>query len=122
MSRKKETRVNLPDGSILVKDANLKEYPDALIFDRKDTSYLWCLHCHRAYQKSSFRIDTENELLMCPYPDCDGDYNLDGWHWSNFIEWYNYPVDPIEGVIYPHYPTDEDFVRLGIKTGSEGRR
>jgi hypothetical protein len=73
----------------------------------------WCLHCERAYPASRYRtevskgIDGETVVLkMCPYEGCGGSTYLDGWHWSEIRRANpSYPREPVEGVVYPLYPT-----------------
>lgn len=97
-----EKRLELLDGSILVQDADLADYPDAHVFERNG-DYLYCILCKRAYPRNKFRIDVLYDLMMCPYPDCEGDYNIDGWEWKQYRENCDdsfMPEIPIEGVRY----------------------
>ena len=65
--------------------------------------WMWCLHCERVYKKEEFRL--VDDMIMCPYMDCDGDIPFDSWEWEEICK-YNpgYPKVPLVGVIYPLYP------------------
>lgn len=70
-------------------------------------TYLYCLHCERAYPKDKYRVMLGNQsssLQMCPYEDCDGDAVMDSWLWERITEENDeYPDIPKEGIIYPMY-------------------
>jgi len=75
--------------------------------------YKWCLHCQRAYSVGNFKYDEyeipEDDMvkLLCPYEDCDGDYWIDGWPWSEVSRENNYGEVPELGVVYPLYGMKE---------------
>jgi hypothetical protein len=74
------------------------------MFGVSQESFLWCLHCERAYPKDQIRIDPSWGLEMCHYKDCDGDAVLDAWAWSKFRDGRAaYPEQPEMGVNYPLY-------------------
>ena len=68
----------------------------------KESVYLWCLHCERAYRRGECR--EVDGLQMCPYEGCNGDTVMDGWSWGSVREQHpDYPVIPAKGVLYPLY-------------------
>ena len=72
---------------------------DKIFNEHKRSIYLWFLHCERTYKRGEFR--KLNELQMCPYEGCDGDTVIDAINWDEIREIHpNYPVIPIEDVIY----------------------
>jgi len=83
--------------------------PDALERDRlfeRDASadsYLYCIHCERAYERGYFR--QADSLQMCPYEGCDGDAVIDAWPWESIADSDNptYPATPELGKVYPMY-------------------
>ena len=72
----------------------------------KNSVFFWCLHCERTYRRGECReIDG---LQMCPYDGCDGDTFVDAWSWESIRNSNpEYPVIPLEGVVYPMYPDRE---------------
>jgi hypothetical protein len=74
------------------------------IFGVSPDSFLWCMHCERAYPKAQVRIDHRWGLEMCHYKDCDGDAVLDAWDWSRYRDGrQSLPEEPETGVTYPLY-------------------
>lgn len=76
-------------------------------FDEKSrSSYLWCLHCERTYERDQWRSD--GEYQMCFYADCGGDAVIGAKHWAQVRE-YNphYPEMREPGNVYPLYPAEE---------------
>lgn len=72
------------------------------VFEANEPTYLWCLHCERAYLRGKYR--QIRNLQMCPYADCDGDAVIDAWDWSTVREENpSYPEMPVEGAVYPLY-------------------
>lgn len=76
------------------------------IFRKSKSSYLYCIHCERAYLNGKFREVKDEEfgdiLQMCPYDGCDGDVVIDAWEWEQVIENHpEYPKVPEKGKIYP---------------------
>ncbi len=66
------------------------------------SDFAWCLHCERTYSRGLHRVVDDQE--MCPYPECDGDIDMDGWDWEQVrSENPDYTEIPIEGVIYPFH-------------------
>ena len=71
-------------------------------------TWLWCLHCERAYQLKDMRevphdlLPGEN-LQLCHYEDCDGDTVLDAWNWDELCKERGGPDVPERGVRYPLY-------------------
>lgn len=65
-------------------------------------SWLWCMHCERAYPLGSYRV--VEDLQLCPYAECRGDTILDLWPWVTVREENpQYPKVPELGVLYPLY-------------------
>lgn len=74
------------------------------MFDEGETpeTWLWCLHCERAYQLKDMR--RVRGLELCHYVDCDGDTIMDAWNWNELRERRgNLPEVPEKGVMYPLY-------------------
>jgi hypothetical protein len=74
-------------------------------------TWVWCLHCERAFRFRNAEIDSDG-LLMCAYfPECDGTA-LDYWPWSA-DDWArkmggqerpeHWPAVPMDGAVYPLY-------------------
>jgi len=72
-------------------------------FGTPDGTWLWCLHCERAYKSGEYR--ELRGLQMCPYEGCDGSTVMDGWDWKD-VRRANpaYPKEPERGKEYPLYP------------------
>ena len=75
------------------------------ILGTPDGTWLWCLHCERAYKSGEYReIDG---LQMCPYDECNGDTIGDGWPWKRVRgASREYPEEPERGKVYPLYPKE----------------
>ncbi len=73
------------------------------LFDRPAAAYtyLYCIHCERAYERGHFR--QVRSLQMCPYEGCDGDAVIDAWLWADIADERNpgYPAVPELGKVYP---------------------
>jgi hypothetical protein len=66
-------------------------------------SWVWCLHCERAYKVGEFR--TIKGIQYCPYEDCDGTTVMDAWSWDDFRNRIGvHPEEPEKDVRYVHYP------------------
>ena len=67
-------------------------------------TYMYCIHCQRAYKHGERRIQTNLKEYMdlCPYEDCEGDAVLDSKEWEDIRTYYpEYPEIPEKGVVYP---------------------
>lgn len=81
------------------------EYERWLVFGPRgetEDTWLWCLHCERAYQIKDIRVLPHPileglTLDLCAYEDCDGDSVTDAWSWPPFA---NVPNIPEKGVLY----------------------
>lgn len=62
--------------------------------------WIWCCHCERVY-RSSERVESD-ELLFCPYPDCDGDGIFDAWDYEEHRV-RHWPDVPVIGCVYHLY-------------------
>jgi hypothetical protein len=73
------------------------------VFGWKAGSWVWCLHCNRAYKVGEFR--TIKGLQYCPYEDCDGTTVLDAWLWEDLRKNTGiiHPEQPRKDVIYLQY-------------------
>lgn len=81
---------------IMITDESRIHNPD------KDSVFLWCLHCERAYRRGECR-EIEG-LQWCPYEDCNGDTFKDAMPWGRIRDTHpEYPVIPEEGKRYPLY-------------------
>lgn len=82
--------------------------------DGQPDTYLWCLHCERAYPNGEYR--QVGDLQMCPYAGCDGDAVFDAWRWTDVRDGHaTYPETPVEGLVYPLYGE-------GDTAGADGRK
>ncbi|HAC15274.1 MAG TPA: hypothetical protein DCE78_04935 [Bacteroidetes bacterium] len=94
----------------VVNGLNHEKYTEIFDTDRKEkeNGFKWCLHCNRAYLIGNFRYNKhdldETVAMLCPYDDCDGDYWMDGWGWSDIAHSNDYPSIPETGKIYSLYP------------------
>lgn len=64
--------------------------------------YFWCAHCARTYARGEYRV--VGDLQMCPYAECGGDALIDAWNWDLVRRDTDYPMHPVEGVVYPLPP------------------
>jgi hypothetical protein len=72
------------------------------VFGYHERTWVWCLHCQRAYQVGEYR--EKDDLQYCPYLDCDGDSVVDAWPWKRIKEIHpNYPDIPEKDKVYPLY-------------------
>ncbi len=64
--------------------------------------WMWCKRCHRCYLDGEFR--TVKGIKLCPYNNCLGLIEIDGWPWSRVLKGYAhvYPEIPERNVIYPN--------------------
>lgn len=76
---------------------------DSMGMGRTRDTWLWCLHCQRAYQIKDATFQCG--IAMCAYPGCDGDVIFDGWDWQAFGDdsGHGYPAIPEKGKLYPQY-------------------
>jgi hypothetical protein len=65
--------------------------------------WVWCLHCERVYRREEVRWDSENEVYLCAYEDCDGDALLDAWDYEERRVACGWPEVPQKGVVYRLY-------------------
>ncbi|HOI75765.1 MAG TPA: hypothetical protein PLO63_16610 [Syntrophales bacterium] len=62
-----------------------------------------CERCCRAYPVGSFKYNVKDadEMLFCPYPDCEGDYVMDSQPWETVYAMYSdLPEKPERGIVY----------------------
>ena len=74
-----------------------------MIMEHLGPGWVWCLHCERAYRRDEVRWDSENEVYLCAYEDCDGDALLDAWDYEERRVDCGWPEVPEKGVTYPLY-------------------
>lgn len=73
------------------------------IMEHLGPGWVWCLHCERVYQRNEVRWDSENEVYLCAYEDCDGDALLDAWDYEERRVACGWPEVPEKGVTYSLY-------------------
>lgn len=89
-----------PNATLILNSPETMEHFVIVAGPRK--SWLWCLHCERAYPLGSYRL--VEDLQMCPYSECRGDTVLDLWAWQKIREDNpHYPEIPELGIVYPLY-------------------
>ena len=80
-------------------------------FDGMRLPWSWCTRCQRVYATGTsreirFKADSLHPhpaiLHLCPYEDCTGSTNRNGWLWSTILLQHpEYPAQPEPNVIYP---------------------
>lgn len=62
--------------------------------------WIWCQRCSRCYLDGEFRLS--KGIKLCPYADCIGLIEIDGWPWLRILKEYpkEYPPIPERGVVY----------------------
>ena len=73
------------------------------IMEHLGPGWVWCLHCERVYRREEVRWDSENEVYLCAYEDCDGDALLDAWDYEERRVACGWPEVPEKGVTYSLY-------------------
>lgn len=62
--------------------------------------WMWCKRCQRCYLDGEFRI--MKGINLCPYNNCLGLIEIDGWPWSRILKIApDYPEIPERNIIYP---------------------
>jgi hypothetical protein len=73
-------------------------------------AWSWCTNCQRTYVTSTCRVvrfDADalhphpTTLHLCPYLDCSGSTDRDGWLWATLQHQHpEYPAIPERNVVY----------------------
>jgi hypothetical protein len=85
-------------------DASAAQAPPRWLFDENalrptPPSFLWCIHCERAYQYGESR--QLRGKPACPYVGCE-DSQAEPWDWMRVRRANpDYPPLPSHGVVYP---------------------
>ena len=87
-------------------DHDLRDHLDSLreeMEDWTDDTWLWCLHCERAFQVKDLR-KLGPDYYSCKYEDCDGNM-IDFHEWNAEKEYYHqgWPDIPQLGKVYPAF-------------------